>query len=614
MRHLLALLSLLGLLAAATKARAQYLFSVGWDTLIAPAIANQSANFAACTTDTQDNSYLVTYTLANGYEYWTVYKCDPFGKLVWKQNFANASSAMPNLVTVDSSLNVYVLGTERSPQNYAETRAYKISPSGALIFSKSDLEYLKLGNLSVLAARTDAQNNLHVVYEEPNPVDIPFVQVETYNSNFVSQSNFQDTEVAPSEALFDANMNVYVDGLALNAPAGTFVFEAYDTTGNRKLHVVNAGSSTVYHGGLMALSNTPGVVVLVDQMVDPNDNFLKSYIVSEMKLSGKALWTSPTEQGAVTNMMQNSSGNTFFNSYSTSSNNVTTNSFGCFGPTGTLNFNATGTRGLLGCSSNWGYFTYYDTSAQRSAISAIGPYGGIRWTSDVGTAGQEILTSQAGTLSNGVAVFGTVPTQSCPGSGWIEREVEGVALASLSTEEAISGTQGSGTVILNYATPKPLQISLSLSGPVAGTLSVPVAVTVPAGSKSAAFTFPANNVNVTEGGYAVAKLNGVVRQAYAFDLVAKLSGVSLNATTVSNGSPVTGTISLNGVAGGNGTAITMTSDHPSLMAGKSFTIASNTSSAAFTAPTVRPSVSTIVNISFKDPFGAARTVSVTLKP
>ena len=574
--------------------------TVGWDQLVPAAVSGRLSFLQLSTSDPQDNAYFVTTAYTSSYEYWSLYKVGPYGSVLWKQNFANTPGASPSALAVDDALNVYLLGTERNAQGFSEARIYKVSPAGALIYSKAELSYLKLETITVLSAKADAQNRLHVAYSIPNSSNIENLFVQTYDPTFAPVSNFSDKNLHPFSAAFDANLNVFVSGLPLSGSDGSWQYDAYNSAGARQWQMTEVGSPNVSHLGKIALAGAPGAAVIADNEEDASSGGATfTFTVYQVNLTGQILWSSAAQQGEVTGLAQTSSGSTFFTA-SVLTQGTQTPYLGCISPTGAINFFSVSNAQLLGSGRAGMYAKFYDDATKQLGVASVGPSGQVNWRDFPSGLGAGVAPQQAVALSNGVAVLG--PTLAVGGKSdtWIEREVEGVALKSVSTINLTGGNHGYATVTLNEPAPSSVRVSLTLTGATSASITIPASVTVPAGATSAKFLASSSVVGADQTGYVFARCDGAVCHAYAFDLAARLSGVTLNSSSVNGGNPVSGTVSLTGLTASGGTAITVTSEHPAVIGAQTVTVSGNSKSATFSLPTTPPSSSMPVKLTFKD--------------
>jgi hypothetical protein len=250
--------------------------------------------------------------------------------------------------------------------------------------------------------------------------------------------------------------------------------------------------------------------------------------------------------------------------------------------------------------------------------------------SDDGTNWQTLITrTNAAPVVNGnepLAAQGRylrmATTRVGDGSGWslsfFEFWVEGTltpplpSLVSLTlAPTTVTGTNpSSGTVTLSGPAPAGgAAVSLSSDNPAA---SVPASVTVPAGATSAPFTVTTSAVAASTTATISSTYNGGTRTALLTVVPPVLFTVALNPTSVTGGSPSTGTATLNAPAPGGGALVSLSSNDPAATVPASVTVPAGATSAPFTVTTSAVVASTAVVITAS--YGATRTASLTVLP
>ena len=120
----------------------------------------------------------------------------------------------------------------------------------------------------------------------------------------------------------------------------------------------------------------------------------------------------------------------------------------------------------------------------------------------------------------------------------------------LNPTSVIGGNPSSGIVTLNAAAPAAGAIvSLSTDRPDLFTFPGGATVTVPAGATQVSFVIDTNGVTASDTGAINANLLGVVRTATLGVTPARLTGLTLNPSTVAAGGSTTGRVTLDGKAG-----------------------------------------------------------------
>ena len=107
-----------------------------------------------------------------------------------------------------------------------------------------------------------------------------------------------------------------------------------------------------------------------------------------------------------------------------------------------------------------------------------------------------------------------------------------------------------GTISIAAAAPAG-GVTINLSGSPSNTVGVPGTVTIPAGQTSNSFTATTNGVTQNTAVSLEASLLGVNLNQTSTVVPASLASVTLNPTHTSPGSTVSGTVNLNGLAGGS---------------------------------------------------------------
>ena len=186
---------------------------------------------------------------------------------------------------------------------------------------------------------------------------------------------------------------------------------------------------------------------------------------------------------------------------------------------------------------------------------------------------------------------------------------------ALNPTSITGGSSSTGTVTLSGPAPgSGALVSLSSS---ASAATVPASVTVAAGATSANFTVSTSAAVTTStpvtisasyaGGTKTASLTVTPPSS------ATLSSVALNPTSVTGGSPSTGTVTLSGTAPTGGAQVLLSSNNGVATLPSNVTVAAGATSATFTVSTSAVTSSTPVTISASYA-GATKTASLTVNP
>ncbi len=173
-----------------------------------------------------------------------------------------------------------------------------------------------------------------------------------------------------------------------------------------------------------------------------------------------------------------------------------------------------------------------------------------------------------------------------------------------------------GTVTLPQA--ESVAETFTLSGNWNGVLSVPVSVTVPAGSTSATFTVTAGTIPYNSND--ISDVTATLDYASASQYVevdgpqsAALVGFTINPSTVNGGSSTTGQVTLSEPAPTD-EVIGLSSNDPSTTVPANVTVPQGQTSASFTITTTDVSAQTTVYINASDPQGDETFATLTVNP
>jgi hypothetical protein len=155
---------------------------------------------------------------------------------------------------------------------------------------------------------------------------------------------------------------------------------------------------------------------------------------------------------------------------------------------------------------------------------------------------------------------------------------------SVSPSSVTGGQTASGTVILTAAAPaEGIVVDLAAGDP---AVTLPVTVTVAAGSTSASFTLNTSPVATTSTVTVTASYNGVNQNTALAVKPPVLSSLGLNPTTVLGGTTSTGTVRLNANAPFGGIVVTISSSRPGrAVVPPTVTVPAGGNSAAFAVTT-----------------------------
>lgn len=188
-----------------------------------------------------------------------------------------------------------------------------------------------------------------------------------------------------------------------------------------------------------------------------------------------------------------------------------------------------------------------------------------------------------------------------------------IALSSLvvTPVSVAGGVNVTGTVILNGPAPA-AGVVVTLSDNLPAT-TVPLSVTVPAGSMSRTFTIPTVIVAASQSGTVTAKQGLITKLAALTVRPAMLTSVTLAPASVAGGNNVTGTVTLDGPAPAAGALVTLSDNLATAATPASALIAPGTTSKTFTITTVvvTTRLPGAVTASYG---GATKTTPLTVRP
>lgn len=605
-----------GLLAASSAAPAIPLPFFGWDAVQLPPISKTSAAPCLFATDNMDDAYVLSKSTTTNYDYWTVDKIGPYGDFIWRRTFTFGPGSTPASLVVDTSLNVYALGTILTRSYAKEGEVVKLSPTGQIVFTHTVTSPVFPG-LGILAGATDSSNNLFIAYAQPVPGGSPDLEVVRYTPTFIKSFSFDDAQIEPFSAAFDGQQNVVASGFPQSA-YGSQV-DMLSRTGallfSKPFYDVNSKTSSVFPDANFILGASPGqVIVGEDIRTVVGAVNTQTFKVMEFNSGGGTMWDSPTQPGEIVNMEAAGSGNVFVRSFQFDSHGNITNFLGCVGANGAFTFNKAGPYSLFFAEPGRAWVTRDDATKSTLDVAIVNPAGAEIWSkAGLGNGGGIYDVQGAVSSANLVEIVGQTNPVNSISYVFEEREVEGLAVKSVSGGVLEGGQTGGGVVSLNGPAPAPVSVKLLLNGPAQGSMSVPSTVTVPKGATSATFPIKANPVDSNKTGTVVAEEGGAKREGTLEDTTAKLSSVELDNVAIVGGNTWGGTINLTGAAGPSGTEITMTSDHPAIIGNATYTIDSGSTSAKFADLSTKPTVDTDVKLTFTDKkSNVIRTATITV--
>ena len=197
--------------------------------------------------------------------------------------------------------------------------------------------------------------------------------------------------------------------------------------------------------------------------------------------------------------------------------------------------------------------------------------------------------------------------------GWTPAVSTSAALASLtaSPTSVIGGGPATGTVALNIAATSPVTVALSSASSAA---SVPASVTIATGATSASFAISTKKVTVQTATSFTASYAGVQKSTtFTLNPVAAppvLATLTLAATSVVGGSPVSATVKLSSAAPAAGVTVSLRSTSTLVTLPASVVVPAGATSKTFTIATRKTASAVDVGISASY---AGVTKSTTLK-
>lgn len=169
-----------------------------------------------------------------------------------------------------------------------------------------------------------------------------------------------------------------------------------------------------------------------------------------------------------------------------------------------------------------------------------------------------------------------------------------VASVVVNPSMVIGGNSSTGSVTISSpAAPGGYVVALSSSNP---DITVPVEVTVPAGSTTASFPVDFAVVASDGTGMITASLNGSSQTCNVDVKAANMTSLGLSTASIAGGNPITGTINIDGKAPTGGLVVTLSSSSAKVVVPATVTVAAGQMSAMFTATTVSTAVNVPVTV------------------
>lgn len=193
------------------------------------------------------------------------------------------------------------------------------------------------------------------------------------------------------------------------------------------------------------------------------------------------------------------------------------------------------------------------------------------------------------TIVNLTATYGTVQKSAA-----LTLTPSSIQSITVKPTSLVGGASATGTVVLNGQEGSPVGVVYLQSDLAAA--NVPGYVLVPQLQSSAAFTFNTLGVDSAVTATIKATLNGLSKTASLTIIPATIAKMTLSAMTVTGGSGVTGTISLNGLAGPSGVVVTLRSNTSAASVPASVFILQGTQSQTFKISTQKVATATKATI------------------
>jgi LmbE family N-acetylglucosaminyl deacetylase len=197
-----------------------------------------------------------------------------------------------------------------------------------------------------------------------------------------------------------------------------------------------------------------------------------------------------------------------------------------------------------------------------------------------------------------IAVLGTVDPTS-------------LGTITLSPASVGGGTSSTGTATLNGPAPTSGAL-VTLGSSNSSVATVPVSITVPAGSTYANFAVNTTAVSSTTAAVISGSYNGIQMATLTVNPLT-VTNVSLSPAIVTGGTSVSGTVTLGGIAPAGGALVTLVSTNPSAASvPANITIAAGASSGTFTVSTSAVGAQTTASISAT--YNLTQAATLTINP
>jgi uncharacterized repeat protein (TIGR03803 family) len=202
------------------------------------------------------------------------------------------------------------------------------------------------------------------------------------------------------------------------------------------------------------------------------------------------------------------------------------------------------------------------------------------------------FTVKTSTVTANVSAVITAKLGSVSKTATLTVEPLTLSSLSLSPTAVTGGTSTTGTITLDGPAPVATAVALSSSSPDATVLPT---VTIPAAATTATFQVKTSSVTANTSAIITAKLGTVTKtESLQIDILA-LSSLSLSPTTVTGGTPSTGTVTLNGAAP-KATTVTLSSNSIDATTPSTVTVLAGETTATFSvkSPPVAANASAVI--------------------
>ena len=477
--------------------------------------------------------------------------------LVTDAGYATGAPPSPNVGIVDPT-NTSILEIPRRDTNlYVDTDVPTTGVPGSVTdeYNANYASTLGTKTYSQIIASESFNELINILHYEPYPLAFHISNINAYDGTHSMFSDLFDSVFAQYQSIF----NLPIKSLTEAQIGGMLISRnAYN----------NSGIAGIY---------TPGVSVA-----------LTTTNAATIPITGACSQTAcPTYGGQIQDAVQMSSGGKVTISLSGGSG-VALSSVSLNPTSVTGGSPSTGTVTLTGPAPSTGTTV---TLSSNNAAATVSPTvtvtsGNSSATFTVTTTAVTTLTLAAiGASYNGVNESATLT---------ITAPAPALSAVSVNPTAVIGGTSSTGTVTLTAAAPTS-GISVTLSSNSAAA-TVPPTVTVTSGNSSATFTVTTTGVATTTAASIGASYNSVNKSATLTINPPALSAISLNPTSVTGGSPSTGTVTLTGPAPTGGIPVTLSSNNAAATVPPTVTVTSGNSSATFAVTTTGVATTTTASI------------------